>query len=45
MWQMEKQRVKVTWLWAVMNLLDIDLAREKGWKSNVEEEGEDVSPN
>lgn len=31
----------MTWLWAaaaVSDLQDIDLAREKGWKSNAEEE-------
>lgn len=43
---MGKQRVKVTWLWAVaavLDLWDIDLAREKGWKSNAEEAGGYIS--
>lgn len=38
MWWMENQRVKLTWLWAVaavLDLQDIDLAKEKGWKSNA----------
>lgn len=48
MWWMENQRVKLTWLWAVaavLDLQDIDLAKEKGWKSNAKEGGGVISPN